>query len=323
MNENDRIAISQRILKYIPENIKPVHYLMDLFKISNESAYRRIRGDMPFSLEEMICLSKELGFSIDELVDTDNNVVSFRIPEDSLTSRSNAYITDLELYDAHQDAMYRDEVREAIVAVNRMLPSFMTGFDNLFNFSYYKWMHQSGEVPANCNFSEIIIPENVQALKNSINRGRRHNKNSTIILSPYVFYNIIKEIEYYYRRKLLTASERELLKADILGLLFRVEMMMQGEKNKPKMDINYYLSSLAIECISSYVRYDDGEVCYLWVYSLPVITIRNTNACQMQKKWLDSLKKYSTLISHSSELVQSEFFHTQRAYVDNMDNLTL
>lgn len=323
MNENDRAIISERILSHIPATIKPVHYLMDLFKISNESAYRRIRGNMPFSFGEIIRLSQELGFSIDELVDKSDKVVSFRMPGDCLNNRSEAYLAALEQYESYLHAMNKDEVREAMIALSHILPSFMTDFDNLFNFSYYKWMHQSGELAPNYNFSAIVIPENILSIRNSINRIKKHNRNRTIILSPHAFFYLIKEIEYYYRRKLITKDERELLKVDILGLLSQIETTMQGEINKPESEINYYLSSLAIESNNSYVRYDNGESCFFWVYSLPVITIRNKEACEMQKKWLDSLKKYSTLISRSSELVQGEFFRIQRAYVENMDDIVL
>lgn len=323
MNENDRMIISKRIVEHIPENIKPVRYLMDLFKISNESAYRRIRGDMPYSLEEIIRLSKELGFSIDELVNESNSVISFRIPENTPDNRSGAFLAGLEQYEDYLHAMTRNEVREAVMALNHILPTFMTGFDNLFNFSYYKWMHQAGELPANSHFSDIVVPENILDIKSNINRTMQHNKNRTIILSPYAFFNLIKEVEYYYRRKLLTTDERELLKSDLLGLISQTEATLHGEIDKPESEISYYLSSLAIESNNSYVRYDKGEVCYFWVYSLPVIAISNTEVCRMQKKWLDSLKKYSTLVSHSGELVLSEFFRIQRAYIENMDELML
>lgn len=323
MNEADREIISERILSHIPTSIRPVHYLMELFNISNESAYRRIRGNMPFSFNEIIRLSQELGFSIDELVDQGNSTVSFRIPQDASHSRSDAYLASLDQYESYLYAMNRNEVREAMIALNHILPSFMTDFDNLFNFTYYKWMHQSGELTPNYSFSEIVVPENILEKKKNINRVMQHNRNRTIILSPYAFFDLIKEVEYYFRRRLITIAERELLKADILGLLSQIETIVQGEINKPGSEINYYLSSLAIESNNSYVRYDKGEVCYFWVYSLPVITISNKETCGMQKKWLDSLKKYSTLISRSSELVQSEFFRMQRAYVENMDEIVL
>lgn len=323
MDAKERDIIVKKVLNHLPTSVKPVHYLMDLFKISNESAYRRIRGDMPFSFEEIIRLSEDLGFSIDELVNKKNGVISFNMPEDTLKNRSEAYAASLIQYESYLRALNRNEIREAVMALNHILPSFVTDFENLFNFTYYKWVHQSGELAPNYNFSELIVPKDILAIKDNINHIRQHNRNRTIILSPYIFYNLAREIEYYYRRKLLTEAERKLLKAEILELLSQIETTMQGEIKKPESEINYYLSSLAIEANNSYVRYDKGEVCYFWVYSLPVVAIYDKGACEMQKKWLDSLKKYSTLISRSSELIQGEFFRIQRAYVDDMDKMSL
>ena len=53
------------ILKNISENKKPVTYLVNALNISRESAYRRIRGDIPFTVQELVTLAADLKFSID------------------------------------------------------------------------------------------------------------------------------------------------------------------------------------------------------------------------------------------------------------------
>jgi len=64
-NLNKRIVAS--ILKHIPENEKPVVYLINILNISCESIYRRLRGDIPFSIEELVKLASNLDFSIDTI----------------------------------------------------------------------------------------------------------------------------------------------------------------------------------------------------------------------------------------------------------------
>jgi len=43
-----------KILDIMPENLKPVTLLMEVLDIGKESAYRRLRGEKPFSMEELV-----------------------------------------------------------------------------------------------------------------------------------------------------------------------------------------------------------------------------------------------------------------------------
>jgi hypothetical protein len=51
----------------IPKSIKPRDYLMKKLSISKESAYRRMRNKVPFTFEEVVTISLDLGFSLDEI----------------------------------------------------------------------------------------------------------------------------------------------------------------------------------------------------------------------------------------------------------------
>ncbi len=67
MNEAFRKKIINKIISEIPLHIKPVDFLSATLDIAKESAYRRLRGEMAFTFEEIVKLSQKLEFSIDEL----------------------------------------------------------------------------------------------------------------------------------------------------------------------------------------------------------------------------------------------------------------
>ena len=46
---------------------------MDVLDIGKESAYRRLRGEKPFSMEEIYKLSLVLNFSLDEIISNDKS----------------------------------------------------------------------------------------------------------------------------------------------------------------------------------------------------------------------------------------------------------
>ena len=67
-NTDTREIVINKILAQIPPSMKPVDYISDILDIGKESAYRRLRGEMSFTLDEVIKLSVELRVSLDEIV---------------------------------------------------------------------------------------------------------------------------------------------------------------------------------------------------------------------------------------------------------------
>ena len=53
MTMNLNKIVLTKILDIMPENLKPVTLLMEVLDIGKESAYRRLRGEKPFSMEEI------------------------------------------------------------------------------------------------------------------------------------------------------------------------------------------------------------------------------------------------------------------------------
>ena len=73
MTMNLNKIVLTKILDIMPENLKPVTLLMDVLDIGKESAYRRLRGEKPFSMEEIYKLSLVLNFSLDEIISNDKS----------------------------------------------------------------------------------------------------------------------------------------------------------------------------------------------------------------------------------------------------------
>ena len=68
-------AIFQAIKHRLPENYSFVHEIAELLGISYDSAYRRIRGDKPLTLDELILLNEKFGLSIDTFLNVETNNV--------------------------------------------------------------------------------------------------------------------------------------------------------------------------------------------------------------------------------------------------------
>lgn len=76
--QDTQVLFFQHIRSILPSHLSFVDEIADLLSISNDSAYRRIRGEKPISLDEMQKLAKQFKISIDQFlhIQTDSYIFS-------------------------------------------------------------------------------------------------------------------------------------------------------------------------------------------------------------------------------------------------------
>lgn len=80
-NTNPQLIFFQYIKASLPSHISMVDEIAELLHISNDSAYRRIRGEKEISLTELKTLSEHFKISIDQVLNLQNDMVVFSAPE--------------------------------------------------------------------------------------------------------------------------------------------------------------------------------------------------------------------------------------------------
>ena len=76
--EDIQIHLIRMIRDQLPDHVSMVDEIADLLEISNDSAYRRIRGEKPLSLHELQKLADKFQISLDDLIGNPSNSVTFR-----------------------------------------------------------------------------------------------------------------------------------------------------------------------------------------------------------------------------------------------------
>lgn len=313
-----RERLIKKILESIPSNIKSTNYLMDILELGRESVYRRLKGDIVFTLDEIITLSVNLGFSIDEIVaESENDRAIFGLPKYKPASSENSL---LQAYDLFQNVffdLYKSQNGSITMILNRITSLFLMDKDMLFRFFYYKWIHQFEKVPLNYSLSEVKIPEEIKSICKKIQYYAKHI-DSTLIFDPDIFHNTFKEIKYYYERKLVSDFELQIMKNEVAATLKEMQITMQNGVNEINTKSFYYISSLPIENNSSYINMGDSSIIYIDIYGENGIYTNDSQFCHLYKQRINSIKKFSTLISESNEKMQAEFFSQQYEYLEKL-----
>jgi hypothetical protein len=322
MLRNRKDLLTTKILNSIPKNIKPIEYLIKILGISKESVYRRLRGDIPFTFEEMSKLSSDLNFSMDELIPkSDETRVLIKL---QTCKNDDPSVVFLKRFEQHYNALLRLEDYpnvETTMTFNRVPMIASIYSKNLFKFYYFKWLHQNHEAALKLCYSNVAISDEMEELRKKVkfSTGNCSNK-ITMILDSNFFVSLINEIRYYRKRRLINDEEFEILKNEVLDFISSMENSAQTGIFGQTAKINIYLSSMNIEVNTVYTKYNGCETSYIYGFSINPLIISNSAICEKHKKWVNSVRKYSTLITKSNEMLQSEYFDKQRESIKSLDD---
>jgi len=319
MENNLNTNLAEKIFEKIPPNVKPIEYLMTTLDLARESVYRRKRGELSFSIKEIVKLSQELNFSIDEIIGTENqSKIIFDIQNNAMFSPEETFRSMLEEYFSLVKRKYEAHNVETIITQNQILPIFVLKFKHLFKFFYYKWMHQGYRVPLNFYYADIKVPVEILNLKDDLIWHINQINNYIFIIDPNTYIDSFKEVLYYYDRKLISKEDLFILKEEFVNLLRHTESLVLKGTNDHGLSYQFYLSSLNVESNTFYVKYDDKIESFLWLYYVNPVKTNNKRMCATHKRWIDSMKRYSSLITHSNELLQAKFYNEQYNYIEQV-----
>lgn len=317
MNLNE--IVLTKILDVMPGNIKPVNLLMDILDIGKESAYRRLRGEKAFSLEEIYKLSLNLHFSLDEIIGNNKaDAAAFNHIGTVNQSPDKNLLVFFRYYEIHLQRLIDSDNSDIICTLNHFLNTMFVGYEHLFKFIYYRWMHQMTNVPLNYLYSELVIPSEIKEICNRMVLLNTKLKRLSLIVDNNLFLNLIKEMQYFYVRGLVNDMEMKTLQTEFRRYLDDIEKTINRGISTNGTQIKIYLSVLHISSTTTFSKWDGNEESAFWHhYGYPIYT-RSKEITTRHRLWIDSLKKYCTIISQSNELLQAEFLNKQREYINNM-----
>ncbi len=305
---NTDTGFTDKLLANIPSDSKPLVFLSEALGISRESVRQRLNGKIPFTFEDILSLSAKLNFSIDELLkDEKSGYAFFGLYNKSLFNEESSFLNMFKIIhkQTEENSKFKDNL--LTLSANRITAYVSNPFYYLFKFYYYKWTYLFVHTSLNYKYSDVQIPEELEILRQqSLEYTAKHNV--TFITDRNFMYNTIREIKYYIDRGLIEGEDILLIKNDLKNFIdYYFSFSDDSFGNNTTYDV--YISSLNIESSTSHITYDNNVLSTTWTYDDSGMYTVDPDLCKLQKHWLDSLKKYSTLISGSNQKMQAELYN--------------
>lgn len=303
----------------IPDGVNLANTLMDILYIGKETVYRRLRGEVPFTLNEASIISKKMGVSLDQIVGisyTNNAMFDLNLLHYSEPIKT--YYTIISHYLELFESLRYDLTSELSTASNMIPQTFYLKYDNLSKFRLFKWMYQNEKVNCVKYFSELNLSDELKQAQKDFVNATQYIQTTNYIWDSMMFVNLVNDIKYFASIHLITDEEVIKLQEELLMLLDDLENIAAKGKFNTGKNVRIYISNINFEATYSYVETSNMQLSLIRVFSINSITSRDKDMCKSMKEWVQSLRKFSTMISESGEMQRIQFFKQQREIVEKM-----
>ncbi|MBA4198806.1 MAG: hypothetical protein C0459_14755 [Chitinophaga sp.] len=315
--ENLQQLLFTEIKARIRPNISMVDEIASLLNISNDSAYRRIRGEKLITLEEIQKLAAHFKISIDKILNLSSDTGTFSgkyITADNFDFAKylGQMTTDLEFINSFK--------QKEIIFFSKDIPSFhYFTYPELAAFKYFFWMKTILQFSQfnNTPFSFDIL------LKTMIDDGMKVIKSYNVIPSVEIMSieNInttLRQIEFYKETFQFKHQEELNLIYDKLHEMTDhiCHQAETGKKFMPNQNhelltgtYKLYVNDFIIGDNSNIVTVDNNKLSFLVHSHINYIVVNDERLTSYQYAFIQNIIKKSILISDVGEKYRTRFFH--------------
>lgn len=316
LNQPNQKLLFDKIAERLPENISLVIEVAELLDLSNDSAYRRLRGETELSYSETIKLCTHFQIPLDALNDSPMDAIHFVYHEysDSIESFSN-YLIGLseelrQIAESKSDQSHLTFIGPGIP----VLHFFKYPILNAFKVFY--WMKSMNLDDRSYQFDPQSIDKQLLEIGDSI-YDHYARISSTEVWTDSSVLGVVHQIRYCWDSGLIASQDIALEVCE--GFRSMLATIEQSASKGKKTYVNDNMNMQGGDYLLYYSELEDENTCvlveteiesavYLGHLNHRFIKTVNGSYFNTTKSWCEHLKKRSVLISNSASSTSYQFF---------------
>jgi hypothetical protein len=327
----DTKQLQQELFKHLKEILPPHLSLADelcnLLNLSADSAYRRIRGEKPITLNELKQICEHYHISIDQLLQLKTDSVLFRAP--GITHGAGPFadymqgmLAQFKYFNSFKQAELHYLCKDAPFWYFFLFPA-MASFKTFF---WSKTINNETAL-ADKSFSLQEFPfEDCFAIGRQI--LEEHNRLASVELwNLESIHSSINQIAYYrdagvfkYRDDLVTVVDSFIMMLDHLQAQAAkgVKFMPGATDVSHKGTIQFYVNELILGSNTILLALDDKKISMVTYNVFSYLITEDNRFSEKAFDTFNTLMSRSSLISRSGEKERNRFFNTLRDKVNEL-----
>jgi transcriptional regulator with XRE-family HTH domain len=318
------LTIQNQFIKKLKEALPPsvgiAEEIADVLGVSNDSAYRRIRGETELTIEEVYVLAKKYGISLDAIFGNQADTVTFSYTK--LTDSEKNFEIYLNRILSHLKTLNKFDSKK-IYYVAEEIPIFYSFFSKkLTDFKLFYWQRSVLNIPEyqQLKFDWGVVADNLIELAHNLYKEYLTIPSSEIWTVETVLTGI-RQIQFYFDSGIITSVHAIDLLTEyraMIDIIFK--NAENGRKNISDKDETFvmYHSEVVLGTNCIYVVMGDTKYSYISFNTMNSLTTNNIQFCEETEHWVRNLEKKSTIISGVSAKQRYQFFNSMYKKVDDV-----
>jgi hypothetical protein len=307
----------KRIKKVVPANISLVDEMAGVLDISNDSAYRRLRGETAITLDEAMLLCQHFKIALDASGSGSQGKVTFVYKSigtepDDLEEYLESVLHDFDLL-KNAEYVHLYFAAEDIPLFHHLEYEFLTPF----KFFYWKKAILGDPGLENEVFHRELISEKSLALAGKI-AATYSQIACTEVWTSNTVESTLSQIKYFWEAGLFASAEDAVrVIDDVLLMIEHIKKQadlgckLSRYDEKPRAgsgSFDMYACEVQIGNNSLFIQADQTKSSYLSFNTFNSLFTFNLEYCLENERWINNLIKKSILISSVSEKQRYQFF---------------
>jgi hypothetical protein len=317
----DQPGVQQIFFQHVKSNLAAHLSLVDevaeLLNISNDSAYRRIRGEKPLSFEELKKLCEHYRISLDQLFHLNNNSFLFSGP---LTNNHNFGI---ELYLEHllEQANYFNsfEHRELQYMGKDLFIFHCFGFQELTVFKIFFWMKTILQYPFEGKDIVVLNSLRESVFKITAKMSEAYNKLPSVeIWNDDIINATLRQIDYYKQSRLFPSDDyARNIYNELSTMIDHIEKQTEagckfpinGKPTSTSASYKFYYNEFILGDNCNLAVLNNTKVVYINHSVLNIIMTKDPVFTEYIHQHFQNIMRKSTLMSYVGEKERRKFFN--------------
>ena len=326
--EDIQIRLFSLIREQLPEHVSLVDEIAELLEISNDSSYRRIRGEKQLSLQEVQKLAGTFQLSLDDLIGNPKNSVTFRtsfLEEDSFS-----FVDWLKGVLEFTKMAYSPEEAEAIFILNELSIFHMVQIPEVCAFKLFFWRKSNLDFPGfrDLKFRVDEFEQEVIELSKEI-LGHYVRINTKEFTTEENLNSFLKQILYYSEAGYFHSRE------DALTLCDKLHELMEHQQQQAALGYKFphgrppagtegnfqlFHNDLVLADNTILVKAGDTRVTYLTSNAINLMQSHDRAFFDYNYAWGRNLLSKSVPISGTAEKERNRYFRVLHEKIDAVKN---
>lgn len=322
-------AFLKQIKNQLPSHLALVDAIAEQLNLSNDSAYRRIRGEKHLTFDEIQILAAHFKISLDSFLHLQNDALIF------WGKNINREQFDFENYlqgIVNQLGFFIPAKEKQMYSLNKDIPIFHHFmFPELAAFKCYFWSRYDLDYPK-FNKGQFLIDDFIDIF----NKTGRKISDLYLQIPSVEIWNMdcinttIRQIDYYRETRIFKSQEDiktvyNCLEKLVDHIELQVECGYKFPYQKPqqenKVKYGFYINDFFLGDNTTLVEIDGQRLVFISHNVINYMMTKNTEFIDYTFETLRILLKKSTLISETSEKDRQLFFERLRERIDEKRKL--